>query len=74
LRALQEASLQVPPSNVVMIPTGPKTHALAMGLYALISERTTVLYRNPEGFFNGNSEPTGRVWITGIRDASLATR
>jgi len=69
LNVLAEATAHFPPNaNVLMVPTGPKPHAIAMALLAASVERWTALYRNPERYVIRPSAANGQSWITTIRD------
>jgi hypothetical protein len=70
VEALVKARVADGRHNVILVPTGPKPHALGMALYSMLHPLCTVLYRNPERFEIKDSQPNGKCWCVDVHDRS----
>jgi hypothetical protein len=58
-------------SNVLIVPTGPKAHAIGLALAAIPEPTATLLYRNPERYEVRDSINTGSSWALTLSDNTI---
>lgn len=68
------ATAKEAPRDVVYLCFGTKTHALGLGLSALVLEYPTVVCRVPKKFLERDSKPRNRAWCYTIEDTTALPR